>query len=335
MPSYESSMSAKDVKSLAIRHGIPLDLHPVALTKGLTMDKLLDDIIILYEQISKQGHWFYFEKRVDGFSALDVKTLTEQVIDLLSVPSGLLLQGGLATTWDFPGFHLIFKDTERNGTNAEEDTPMWCQELMVHLAPLMAQKETNALNNTTALERAWFSLAQRALAQTNILEWFEHLQDGYDKLAKTHSECEETVQKLVAARAIEVQNNELSRVNKDQALQIKKLGDELAKKDSALVYAERISTERAQEKEKLVTQLGHTKMEKFNCIRRLLPTMIDRWKTSTLTLTRIRRNDTLSLLKIYPDSPPFGQASAITTEAPTKTSIPLGKAPTSLVPKKT
>ncbi|GJY55830.1 hypothetical protein Tco_0454945 [Tanacetum coccineum] len=33
--SYESCMSAKDIKSLAIRHEIPLDLHHVARTKGL------------------------------------------------------------------------------------------------------------------------------------------------------------------------------------------------------------------------------------------------------------------------------------------------------------
>ncbi|GJW82354.1 hypothetical protein Tco_0146329, partial [Tanacetum coccineum] len=50
MPSYESEMTSKDVKSLALRHGIPLDLHPVALTKGWTMDQLPDDMIGLYEQ---------------------------------------------------------------------------------------------------------------------------------------------------------------------------------------------------------------------------------------------------------------------------------------------
>ncbi|GJW16935.1 hypothetical protein Tco_0024371 [Tanacetum coccineum] len=50
MPSYESEMTSKDVKSLALRHGIPLDLHPVALRKGWTMDKLSDDMIGLYEQ---------------------------------------------------------------------------------------------------------------------------------------------------------------------------------------------------------------------------------------------------------------------------------------------
>ncbi|GJZ59671.1 hypothetical protein Tco_0615487, partial [Tanacetum coccineum] len=45
MSSYGSKMTAKDVKSLALRHGISLDLHPVALTMGWTMDKLPDDMI--------------------------------------------------------------------------------------------------------------------------------------------------------------------------------------------------------------------------------------------------------------------------------------------------
>ncbi|GJT08521.1 hypothetical protein Tco_0842983 [Tanacetum coccineum] len=185
-------MTAKDVKSLSLRHGIPLDLHPVALTTGWTMDKLPDDMIGLYEQyfefseirvpfsafllavikhfLSKQGHWFSFEKRVgkgaggqifretfsrlkgwkksfffldrraipdamawrhhdsdindpalkDGFSVQDVQTLVKRAIDLRPIPSGLLFQGGLATTWDFPGFRPIFKDTEGNVVTMSE-----------------------------------------------------------------------------------------------------------------------------------------------------------------------------------------------------------------------
>ncbi|GJZ43762.1 hypothetical protein Tco_0591017 [Tanacetum coccineum] len=50
MPCYESTMSSKDVKSLALRHRIPLDLHPCALSEGWTMDQLPEDMIGLYEQ---------------------------------------------------------------------------------------------------------------------------------------------------------------------------------------------------------------------------------------------------------------------------------------------
>ncbi|GJY47240.1 hypothetical protein Tco_0436303, partial [Tanacetum coccineum] len=64
---------------------------------------------------------------------------------------------------------------------------MWCGELMVHLAPPAVYKESNALDNATALERAWFSLARGALAQTDILERFEHLQTDFNRLAETHA----------------------------------------------------------------------------------------------------------------------------------------------------
>ncbi|GKE05791.1 hypothetical protein Tco_1397809 [Tanacetum coccineum] len=153
MPSYESEMTSKDVKSLALRHGIPLDLHPVALRKGWTMDKLSDDMIGLYEQyfefsgirvpfstfllavikhfrvhisqlvpraISDAMAWRHHDSNVNdpvpegGFHASDVQLLTEQVVDLRPIPSGLPFQGGLATTWDFPGFRPVFKDTEGN-----------------------------------------------------------------------------------------------------------------------------------------------------------------------------------------------------------------------------
>ncbi|GJU53787.1 hypothetical protein Tco_1227501 [Tanacetum coccineum] len=50
MPSHESTMTAEKVKTLAIRHGIPLDLHPVALTAEWTMDQLSEELIGLYEQ---------------------------------------------------------------------------------------------------------------------------------------------------------------------------------------------------------------------------------------------------------------------------------------------
>ncbi|GJS89982.1 hypothetical protein Tco_0772618 [Tanacetum coccineum] len=63
MPLYTSEMTAKDVKSLALRHDIPLDLHPVALTKEWTMDKLPEYMIGLY------GQYFEFSGIRVPFSA--------------------------------------------------------------------------------------------------------------------------------------------------------------------------------------------------------------------------------------------------------------------------
>ncbi|GKA30900.1 hypothetical protein Tco_0717205 [Tanacetum coccineum] len=179
---------------------------------------------------------------------------------------------------------------------------------MVHLAPPAVHEDSNSLNNATALERAWFSLERGALAQTDILERFEDLQNEFNRLAETHAGCEDTVRQLMDARQLsqhnsrlyldiserfrqfkndhvdcpnrirllEDRNNELSQMNNEQSLRIKELEDILAKKDYALVYAERINVERDQEKEKLVTQLGKTEMEKFDCVRKLLPTVVER-----------------------------------------------------------
>ncbi|GJY30340.1 hypothetical protein Tco_0413835 [Tanacetum coccineum] len=139
-------------------------------------------------------------------------------------------------------------------------------ELMVHLAPLAAQEESNALTNVVDLERAWFSLARGALAQTDILErvdlehnakLYNDITNQYKKVKEEHTGCANRLQVL------EKEKNELSKVNRHQALRSKELEAELAKKDSALVYTERISNERAEEKE----------MEKFDCIRKLLPTV--------------------------------------------------------------
>nr|GEW00898.1 hypothetical protein [Tanacetum cinerariifolium] len=128
MPSYESSMSAKDIKSLALCHGIPLDLHHVALTNGWTMDQLPDDMIGMYEQRAIPGAmaWRHHDSDIsdsvleNGFSEQYIQTLAERVIDLRPVPSGLLFQGGLATTWDFLGFRPVFKDTEGNVATMSE-----------------------------------------------------------------------------------------------------------------------------------------------------------------------------------------------------------------------
>ncbi|GJX38317.1 hypothetical protein Tco_0251620 [Tanacetum coccineum] len=119
---------------------------------------------------------------------------------------------------------------------------------------------------------------------------------------------------------MEDRNNELSQMNNEQSLRIKELEDILAKKDSTLVYAERINVERAQEKEKLVTQLRNTEMEKFYCVRKLLPVVADKkmiveydklFEKRYPYVEKIShgfRYSVSDLLKVYPDLPPRGQA---------------------------
>nr|GEX27905.1 hypothetical protein [Tanacetum cinerariifolium] len=499
MSSHESSMSAKDVKSLTLRHGVPLDLHPVALTKGWTMNKLSDDMMDLYKQ--------YFK-----FSGIrDVETLAERVIDLRPIPFGLLFQGGLAITWDFPGFRCVFKDTEGNvvtmseylrfpflsvatiekgnaltnqdlrerhivpllpadqaisdktghqkekrekkkrgvdegdgsrpqgkrkktsaarrdssattghvsspkpirvadpvglntenlsgaaaniaesqgnqslhdshhdsanhsvhkdqtvrnltlvptevlqsfsgdhfvhrsptaeratsharlsvqGAHANEgessrdqayyvlewfihrrcrvDNPMWCRELMIHLAPPAAQEESNALDNSTAFERAWFALGRGALAQADILERFENLQADYNSLAETRGvigsgyrvlsgrvESDFCFKKLTCnptrlgfglsgsggIRLLEAREalQQSSRLYLEMSERFKKLKNDHAGCIEQVRLLEGQNSEflRAQEKERLAAQLSKSEMEKFDCIRKLIPTVVER-----------------------------------------------------------
>nr|GEV04788.1 hypothetical protein [Tanacetum cinerariifolium] len=432
MSSYESKTTAKDVKSLALHYGIPLDLHPVALTEGWTMDKLPNDMIacavrielidyvlaILSEpnivpsvnypaffiRLVNKGTGFLLKNRrvildamawrhhdsdindlvlEDGFSMQDVEALTERVIDLRSGQDILektdhqrmvemedpkivatrerkaraaakkrerKKQGGdggersrpktkrrktlaesrencsppasprdsayrsmhnysddhrdeetddinLGSSGEQFGRALTLVNTEviqpspacqhtnwgptadrlvtpltivTQGVNAAEgkssregalyvpgwsihrrcrvDNPMWCRELMVHLAPPTAQKESNALNNATTLERAWFSLARGSISQTNILErldlthntyLYTSLSDRHKALKNGHEGCAGKLEGL------ENRNRELSQANMDQVLQIKELEAALAHKDSAFIYAERINAEHA------------------------------------------------------------------------------------------
>ncbi|GJZ42148.1 hypothetical protein Tco_0589034 [Tanacetum coccineum] len=84
MHSYSSTMTAKDVKALAFKHNIPLDLHPVALTAEWTMDKLTDDFIGLYEQ-----YFEFFGVRVP-FSTLLLAVLDHFRVHISQlVPIGL------------------------------------------------------------------------------------------------------------------------------------------------------------------------------------------------------------------------------------------------------
>ncbi|GKE22571.1 hypothetical protein Tco_1434083, partial [Tanacetum coccineum] len=125
--------------------------------------------------------------------------------------------------------------------------------------------------------KPWFSVARGAMAQTNMLERFENLLDDCDMFVETHSECSETIRKLVDTRldldhnaklytnavsrhhalkeehmgceqkvkALEEERNNLSVVNRDQALRIKELEAEVARKDSALAATKRTLTEGA------------------------------------------------------------------------------------------
>ncbi|GJU61263.1 hypothetical protein Tco_1243098 [Tanacetum coccineum] len=510
MPHNRSIMSPKDVKLLARKYNIPLDLHPDALSEGWTMDKLPEEAIGLYEQffdfsglrvpfsilllgiikhfrggkecrgraIPDAMAWRHHDSDVndtlsDGdFSILDVRGLSERVIDLRPIHPGLLFAAGLATTWDFPGCYPTFKvvtmseylrfpfhsgasienravipanhqlgqnttpsllvdqpipdktdhqlevevkdpkviDTkekkkaqavkaatkkrknlkrtndeggsskskhkkrrtlakkESDGRNEEtqnasEDehyvslhspresadesvhnfinidddkrkdsplhlepfvnlsekpitankeqlillslylhvlswsaviyvpdwgiphrcrvvTPVWCRELMVHLAPPTVQEESNALTNEVTLQRACLADAHAECSDTvwKLVTSCQDLEHNarlytdaincYKDLKEEHAGCGQKV------KVLEDERNNLSTANKDQSLRIQELEAEIAQKDSALAAAERMLVKGDKERQKLVAQLSQTEVEKFDCVRKLLPTVV-------------------------------------------------------------
>ncbi|GJU69263.1 hypothetical protein Tco_1255522 [Tanacetum coccineum] len=167
------------------------------------------------------------------------------------------------------------------------------------------REEMNAYDNSTAMERAWFSIARGAMAQTDALLRFEALYDAHLALKER---CEDVTRQLVSTRTdfthasnlyntlsnryqqvrgehagcaeklinAERERDELRAVNADQTSQIKELEAELARKDSALVFSDRVSNERAVENERLVSKLGYLEKEKTDSIGKLLPTVVRR-----------------------------------------------------------
>ncbi|GJW49527.1 hypothetical protein Tco_0090878 [Tanacetum coccineum] len=92
----------------------------------------------------------------------------------------------------------------------------------------------------------------------------------YKTVKEEHAGCVQRIQIL------ENEKNYLSAANHDQAARIHALEAELAKKDSALTYVERMVDEGNKEREKLTTQLSPAEIERFDCIRKLLPTIVSR-----------------------------------------------------------
>ncbi|GJT12866.1 hypothetical protein Tco_0859908 [Tanacetum coccineum] len=126
-------------------------------------------------------------------------------------------------------------------------------------------------------------------------EEFNAIQNFYNTLSGRHRQLrEEHAQCSEGLAVVQAEKDSLMATNAEQALRIKELEQklksvdevhssavkdlesQLAQKDSALVYAERISGERLSENEGLRAQLAFAQKEKTDAIRKLLPTVVER-----------------------------------------------------------
>nr|GEU98105.1 hypothetical protein [Tanacetum cinerariifolium] len=81
--------------------------------------RLVSDGAIAWETRSRD-FWNGGAALSAGYGPLGVHSLTERIIDLRHVPFGLFFGAGLATTWEFPGFSPVFKDTKGNVVTMSE-----------------------------------------------------------------------------------------------------------------------------------------------------------------------------------------------------------------------
>ncbi|GJU03595.1 retrovirus-related pol polyprotein from transposon TNT 1-94 [Tanacetum coccineum] len=139
-----------------------------------------------------------------------------------------------------------------------------------------------------SLETTWGHLVRTREDFNVVQNFYNTLSERHRKLREEHAQCSEN---LAVVRA---EKDSLMATNAEQALRIKELEQQLksadevhssavkdlegqlAQKDSALVYAERVSSDRLSENEELRTQLAFAKREKTDAVKKLLPTVVGR-----------------------------------------------------------
>ncbi|GJU81110.1 hypothetical protein Tco_1283475 [Tanacetum coccineum] len=123
---------------------------------------------------------------------------------------------------------------------------------------------------------------------TVVQNFFNTLSERHRKLREEHAPCSENLAIAQAERdslmatsaeqALRIKELEQQLKSADEAHSsvVKDLESQLAQKDSALVYAERVSSDRLSENEELRTQLAFAKREKIDAVKKLLPTVVGR-----------------------------------------------------------
>ncbi|GJW27425.1 hypothetical protein Tco_0044300 [Tanacetum coccineum] len=153
------------------------------------------------------------------------------------------------------------------------DTPEECRELLTHLAPPAVREEMNAYDNSTAMERAWFSIARGAMAQTDALLRFEALYDAHLALKER---CEDVTRQLVSTRTDFTHASNLYNTLSNRYQQVRGEHAGCAEK---LINAEQERDElRAVGllRMRVESRLGYFEKEKIDSIGKLLPTVVKR-----------------------------------------------------------
>ncbi|GJX38891.1 hypothetical protein Tco_0252194 [Tanacetum coccineum] len=173
----------------------------------------------------------------------------------VSPPAPFILDWNLTT-------HSILNDVES------------CQDMMLNLATHVVRDKQNRLSDHKALQRAWFELGRGALAQIDLLQQYEVLNDDYGELYQSHRYCKD-----VSDRLTDTQNQQVDAIRSRNTL-----SDDhktLQQEHLGCVGKEVALTEKlaATEKEKYKLLDKNREQEeqiRHNYIRQLLPTFVER-----------------------------------------------------------
>ncbi|GJR81637.1 hypothetical protein Tco_0152422 [Tanacetum coccineum] len=285
MGSYISTMKPSDVKALTRKYKIPRDLHPVAVSSEWTMDRLTMSIWSIMRHIdisdgglnngvlgNREGN---FDDDVD--EEVDLEGPDRHVSDTtekgfyLELSQSPLLQNRRIMGSLLPRRKLLCLIPFRKVL-----VPMRLGLLYLRLFLFRLGESTRGADGkssvTTTGEPGFPWPVEESLVRTredfNVVQnFYNTLSERHRKLREEHAQCSEGLA-VVRAEKDMLDDGPFFCCEKPEA--------PACLKDSALVYAERISGERLSENEELRAQLSFAQKEKTDAIRKLLPTVVER-----------------------------------------------------------
>ncbi|GJS86120.1 hypothetical protein Tco_0752661 [Tanacetum coccineum] len=227
-----------------------------------------------------------------------------------------LVRSSLRGDIDLPApFVLAWSLTTHSILNDAES----CRDMMINLATPAVRDQQNRLSDYQALQRSWFELGRRALAQIDILWRYEALNKDYGELYESHRSCQGVSDRLTETQnqlldtvrsrnqlsedhkvlqqvhlgcvgkeadlteklaAMEKEMDDLLEKDREREERIKQLEADLASKTSSLTEAEGAVSTLKGDLERLTVDLSHAEIFRHNYVRWLLPTVFQRLLSS-------------------------------------------------------
>nr|GEU91095.1 hypothetical protein [Tanacetum cinerariifolium] len=159
------------------------------------------------------------------------------------------------------------------------------QDMMINLATLAVRSQQSRLSDYKALQRSWFELGCGALAQIDILQWYEALNEDYGELFESYRSCRGVFDRKEAdltekLAAMEKARDDLLDKDQEREERIKQLEADLASKTSSLIESEVVVNTLKGDLECLTVDLNQAKIVRHNYVRQLLSTVVQRLLSS-------------------------------------------------------